>query len=240
MVVVALHRRGGQRRTVVDASRLDVEVRLVPGGELDPPPGGGGVDDPVPGRPRAHLGQQHPLHLEAVLGAEHTEVQLGAELVEAVPGGVVHRGHAQEVAPDLDHLHAAADRSREVEDVLEATTVEHRGEAGGERGRQRGVEVMHVGGPLEARAVDRGDLGGPEEAQQRLGEGRRLVHQVRRRHAGEAGEPLGQAIGWDQQELAADGHGPLEADALPGSREEEVETLIGDAHAPPRPVAAAG
>jgi len=112
--------------------------------------------------------------------------------------------------------------------MLEAAAVEHHRKALEERRRHGGVEVVNDRGALEVRAVDRRHLGGTEGTEQRLG---KRVRAVRRDRGGEGRERRRQEVGCRQQELAADGHRPIEGHPVPLGEQQELESLVGDAHA---------
>jgi hypothetical protein len=61
-----------------------------------------------------------------VLFDENSEVEFRRELIKAVASPVVHRRHCNIVAAQSDALKAPGQRNGEIEDVLEAATVDDR------------------------------------------------------------------------------------------------------------------
>ena len=82
---------------------------------------------------------------EPVLGCEYPPEQLRGELVEPVARHVVAWRHDDEVSLELDHRHGRPKCFGQVEDVLERSGVNDRGERLVKLNGYRVVQVVYVG-----------------------------------------------------------------------------------------------
>jgi hypothetical protein len=176
------------------------------------------------------------LDLVAVLGREHAVEELRAELVEPVAHVTVGVGLDDQVAPDLDHLHVAAQDGRDVEDVLERAAVVDDRVAPVQRLGHREVEVVDDVRALPPRGVHGRQLGGAQRPQERVAEPARLLEGLQeralrqRRHDAGAGQLAPRPVGPGEEVLAADRQGPVEADALLARGDQELRVDAREAH----------
>jgi hypothetical protein len=129
--------------------------------------------------------------------------QLRADLPETVAHEVVAIADLDEMAAGPDQLHAAFERLREIEDMLERAAVEDEVVFGAQRIRQRLVEVVLDRRALERRIIERVDPLGAEHFEKAFGE-RPVGSDLGRRRAAVDGGDAGHQAGAGPEPLATD------------------------------------
>ena len=112
--------------------------------------------------------EDHVSYLKAIFWLEDPKKQLGAELIETVPGMVIGHRENEQASARLHHRHAICNADRKIEDVFQCATVDHHVKLIMQVWTDWLIHIVNQITTFVTRTIQRVDLLRPEELAEQL------------------------------------------------------------------------